>query len=124
MDELRVLARGGVLVFDVDRAKNTGKRVYVGRTTVKSHNESDLPDGEPKHVSYPEFLERGQSQMLHMAFPKKREHSVVAASSFYKKAVMNGELWPADKKTAFLCGVAFDSTFGGEFKPIEKKGAA
>lgn len=34
-----------------------------------------------------------------------------------RKAVMDGDLWPADEATAKACGVAFDPKFGGEWSP-------
>ena len=38
----------------------------------------------------------------------------VPATHEFRQAVRDGELWAADEASAAICGVKFDSTFGGE----------
>ena len=124
---LRVLARGGILVIDVDHASaatTRGQRKYVGRKSVKAWKEEDLPEGCPRHLHSNEFLEQGQQSIPHMAFPSLGRPVTVSNSSYYRKVVKKGALWPADAETAAACGVRFDPTFGGEYPELVKKSAA
>jgi hypothetical protein len=104
MKTLRVLARADVLVMDTVFAGQTGKRRYVGRKAVGAWKVEDLPQGEPSHVAWNQFLEPGEKPMQHFAFPKTGVVETVPR-----------ELWPADFATAQECKVDFDSTFGGDY---------
>lgn len=120
MSMIRVLARGGCLVLDLEFTEQTGRRKYVGRSEVYSHKLEDLPEGEPRHVHYNQFLERGNDTPIpHAAFPKLSEPVTVPARKEYTKAVRTGSLWPADAETAVICGCEFDPTFGGEYAAKE-----
>jgi len=128
-DSLRVMARGGILVLDVAYAQSPttrGQRAYVGRRTVRSWKLEDLPQGCPRHEQANEFLERGNdARVPHSAYPATGAAQVVPNSSYYRKQVSLGALWPADEATALECGVKFDPTFGGEYpkdKPASKRG--
>jgi len=57
-------------------------------------------------------------------FKKTDEAEVVSARQEHVRDVKEGALFAADQATAILCGVAFDSTYGGEVKPAPvKKGS-
>jgi len=121
MDALTVMARGNILVLDVEHAKSGGRRAYIGRTIVRAWDEKDLPPDCPRHLSYNEFLEPGNDRMPHSAFPSSGNAVEVPNDSYHRKAVAKGALWPADTATAVVCGVMFDPDFGGEY-PNKSKG--
>lgn len=127
MDQsLRVLARGGILVLDVDyasAARTRGQRAYVGRRTVKSWDAAALPADCPVHLHSNEFLESGQQAIPHCAYPKRSAPVIVDNNSYYRKQVAQGSLWAADETTALACGVKFDPTFGGEYPELVKSAA-
>lgn len=106
---IKVLARGDILVLDVDYAKATGARKYVGRDTVTAWKEEELPAGCPRHLQANEFLEPGQPALPHTAYPATAEPQTVALMT-HARDVRRGDLIPADKASADLCGVAFDHT--------------
>lgn len=124
MDTLRVLARGGILVLDADHAAaSSGQRSYVGRDVVPAWKVEDLPKGEPRHVQTNEFLESGESKIPHCAYPRAASPVTVSNSSYYRKIVKQGALWPFDQATALECGVRFDPTFGGDYPELTKTAA-
>ena len=123
MDTLKVLARAGLLVLDVEHAKVGGHRAYVGRRTVRAWKLDDLPEGVPRHEHHNEFLENGQSAIPHCAYPATSFPAEVANTSYYRKLVKKGALWPFDEPTALACGVAFDPTYGGEYPALTKSAA-
>ena len=117
-EKLRVLPNGGILVLDPFFAAQFGKRKYIGRATVQSDNEDELPENAPKHTAHNAFLEPGEKPLKHAAYPptgkpaefalhdpKNRRH--VQAIRFIRKAVRKGDLLPADEFTAKHCGVPF-----------------
>jgi len=118
MKELRVLARGGLLVLDVayaEAAPTRGRRAYVGRRAVSDWDLDKLPKGVPHHEHNNEFLEQGPVAIPHVAYPRRDTPSIVPNASYYRKVVQKGALWPADVDTAVACGVVFAPTFGGEY---------
>lgn len=126
VEKLRVLARGGILVINVDHAnaaQTRGQRSYVGRKSVKAWKEDGLPEGCPKHLHNNEFLEQGQQPIPHMAFPSLGRPVTVSNNSYFRKQVKKGALWPADAESAEACGVKFDPTFGGEYPSLVKSAA-
>lgn len=123
-DTLRVLARGGILVLDADHAAaSRGQRSYVGRAALRAWKLDDLPKEAPKHVHTNEFLESGQTKIPHCAYPRTASPTVVSNSSYYRKLVKKGALWPFDEATALVCGVRFDPTFGGDYPELTKTAA-
>lgn len=106
MQTARFFARGTAMVQDID-AMYAGRRQYVGRRL-------DPTKGE-KFVD----PEDGKTMRQQAVFAPTKEPSEVRLHPEYIKAVADGDLWPADEKTAQLCGVKFDSSFGGEKLAIE-----
>lgn len=124
MEVLRVLARGGILVLDADHAvASRGQRSYVGRGKVRAWKLEDLPEGEPRHVHTNEFLESGEVKIPHCAYPRKASAAEVSNSSYFRKLVRKGSLWPFDEATAVECGVRFDPTYGGDYPTLTKTAA-
>ena len=115
MDSFKVLAKGDVLVLDIEYASQTGSRRYVGRSVVRAWTVDELPKGEPSHEIPNEFFPPGTEPVQHMAFPKLNKAVSVKNSRYYRNALKNGELWPADIATAKAVDVEFDASFGGEF---------
>lgn len=119
MQSLRVLARGNILVLNVDHAKaqhTHGQRSYVGRSVVRAWSLDGLPKDCPRHEQYNEFLANGEGKIPHSAYPSTGVAVEVSNDSYYRKLVAKGALWPADKETADICGVEFDPSFGGELQ--------
>lgn len=123
-NSLRVFARGGLLVLDkayAEAAPTRGQRAYVGRRTVRAWKLDELPTGCPRHIQTNEFMEFGDKQIPHSAYPRLDKPVAVPNDSYYRKQVQKGALWAADEETAALCGVRFDPTFGGESLPTGKQ---
>jgi len=121
---LRVLARGGILVLDVEHASSPGtqgKRAYVGRETVRQWHVEKLPPGVPTHIQSNEFLEVGELPIPHCAYPALPVPVEVPGTRYFKRAVAEGDLWAADRETAIVCGASFDPTFGGEYPSLTPK---
>lgn len=89
----RVLAKGSALVAD-RVAQDAGARRFVGR-----------------------FFD--PTVGLAGGWPALEEPTVVPAFGLhgheYRRALMDGDLWPADQATADAVGVKFDPDFGGDF---------
>lgn len=117
---LRVLARGNVLVLDTVFAQDTGARRYIGRAAVAAWKVEDLPPGEPRHEAHNTFLQPGDKPIPHVAYPKNAAPVEVPMDRYYTRAIKNGELWAADTSTAACVGVAFDPDFGGEYPSLNK----
>lgn len=122
---LRVLARGSIVVLDPAFAQATGHRRYVGRSTVTAWQPSELPAGEPCHIQHNSFLEPGDKAIPHTAYPKSGVAEEVPCDRYFMRALKNGELWAADRPTAEIADVPYDPTFGGEYPNLSKpvKGA-
>lgn len=118
---LRVLARGDILVLDTVFAQSTGARKYVGRSAVSAWKEEELPAGEPRHIAHNSFLELGDKPVPHIAYPKNSQAVEVPMDRYYTRAIQKGELWAADKSTAECVGVSFDPKFGGEYPSLVKE---
>lgn len=126
LNELRVLARGGILVLDVAHAEaavTRGHRAYVGRRTVRAWKLKDLPEDCPRHEHHNDFLENGQPHIPHCAYPRRKHAVAVPNTSYYRKQLKKGALWAADEATALECGAKFDPTFGGEYPALVKAAA-
>lgn len=126
LNTLRVLARGGILVLDVahaEAAQTRGHRAYVGRKTVRAWKLEQLPEDCPRHEHHNDFLENGQPPIPHCAYPKRTHVVEVPNTSYYRKIVRKGALWPADEATAAACGGKFDPKFGGEYPNLIKAAA-
>jgi len=108
---LRAKANGGILVLDVDHARATGRRRYIGRRAVKSRDPADLPAGVPVHMAPAEFLERGDSPLPPGAWVDTGEVATLPCNNHWKKQIRTGALLPADEATARICDVPFS---GGE----------
>jgi len=122
-ETLSVLARGGLLVLDIEyayAAPTKGQRAYVGRASRRAWKEADLPKDCPSHVHSNEFLEPGAKHIPHVAYPRKDNPTEVPASNYYRKQVKKGALWAADAATARECGAKFDPTFGGDYPNLVK----
>jgi hypothetical protein len=114
METMRVLARGSLLVLDLEFAQATGQRKYVGRKAVAAWKLDELPAGCPRHEAHNLFLEPGEKPIPHYAFPMVEAVVELPFRREYRDEVQGGALWPADQATAAMCGVPFDPTFGGE----------
>lgn len=121
---LRVLARGSVLVLDTVFAQETGARHYVGRASVPAWKQEDLPAGEPRHEAHNTFLQLGDKPIPHVAYPKNSTPVEVPMDRYYMRAIQKGELWAADTSTAACVGVQFDPDFGGEYPSLNKAAKA
>lgn len=110
LSALRVLPHGNILVLDTEFASQTGRRAYIGRQAVSAWTVEELPQDAPRHESSNEFLEPGQAPVPHVAFPATGRAVAVPNVPYYRKAVADGDLLPADAATARECGVAFHDT--------------
>jgi len=115
--ELRVLARGDLLVLDYAHAQSTGAPRYIGRDTVLLTPDNAIPDGVPWRQTDPEFYD-GIEQPTFF-YPKRSTPSVFAMGTndfdsvqYVAARVREGGLWAYDQATADACGVSFDPTFG------------
>lgn len=108
MDTLKVYSVGSILVLDIDYAQQAGgRRKYVGRYEVPSWDIGALPPDAPRHIHYNEFLEPGQKAVPHVGYPALSAPAEVPNTSYYRKAIVKGDLRPADAATAAECGVEF-----------------
>lgn len=110
LSALRVFPNGNILVLDIDFATQTGRRAYIGRQATSAWTVEELPQDAPRHESSNEFLEPGQQPVPHVAFPTTGRAASVPNVPYYRKAVADGDLLPADAATARECGVAFNGT--------------
>jgi len=117
---LSVYCKGDALVLDYDFAIGSGgHRRYIGRHTLASWNLDDFPEGVPYHEQSNEFLTLSDRAIPHTAYPPTGKPATVLNTSYVRKTVQKGMLWPADLETAKACGVEFDPLFGGEYLPNE-----
>jgi hypothetical protein len=97
------------LVLDIDHMNATGRRRYVGRAVVQGWSEDDLPDDCPAHMQANQFLEPGQKPIPHTAYPLSGAEAV-PITTYYTKALTQGDLLPADHISAAAAGVKVVTT--------------
>ena len=105
--KLRVLAREGRMVFDLER-HGAGIRRYVGRKHDRTLGAvfREMDEGGTEN----EYRQGGWPASHKPAEPDEMPDRVE-----YRNALRDGDLWPADKETADLVGIPFDPKFGGEY---------
>lgn len=109
--KLRVLARGTAMVFDLERHE-AGVRRFIGR---KHDRTLGAVFVERDHTGVDNQHRQGGWPASH----HPREPDEVPYRAEYLFAIRDGDLWPADKATADICGVPFDPTFGGDYDGLE-----
>lgn len=109
---LRVLARGDAMV-PVHSAHARGMSRFVGRVWDATAGDGVFTSGGHRRVR--EIVEIQQFEGIGRSNMDFNEHL---------KAVRDGDLWAADEATARLCGVKFDSKFGGEYDAVSEPAKA